>query len=80
VSIVDRGFQSDTVQTVPGPPQRRLTESEIRRLQRVEARIAENQREWAVLVRKLGMSAVARELGLTPGAVLHRVKKWEQGS
>jgi hypothetical protein len=67
-----------TVPGVPGPPQQRLTPREIRELRRAEEKIEEARRSWAHTVRRLGISAVARELGITVSSLSARVRRYEQ--
>lgn len=58
--------------------QKVLTESERIRLLQAQARIDRAEAEWAAVVRKLGVAAVAREIGLTPQGLLRRVQKIER--
>lgn len=71
--------------SVPGPPRRELTTAERQRLLRLTERIrsldrelTKAKREWAGLVRKLGLAAVGREIGLTRQAVAERLKVIER--
>ncbi len=62
---------------MPGPAQKRLSPAERRQLEAALAKIEKAEADWANLTRRLGISAVAREMGLTPGAILQRVRKFE---
>ena len=57
--------------------QKVLTDAERRRLTAAEAKVGKAEREWADVVRALGVSAVAREIGLTPQGLLRRIQKIE---
>lgn len=72
---------------VPGPERHTLTSSETQQLAHAEARIkaaedkvVQARLAWAKLVRRLGVSAVARALDVTPQAVSERVKAAERRS
>jgi hypothetical protein len=64
-----------TLPRMPGPPQRRLTPTERRRLQAALAGIDKAEERWARLAREYGYSVTAREMGLTTEAVRRRVLK-----
>jgi hypothetical protein len=64
---------------VPVDETARLAKAEDR-IHSVEADLAKAKLEWVKLVRGLGISAVARELGETPQAVSDRVKAAERTS
>jgi hypothetical protein len=75
-SVIALREGSDTVRDVPGPRMRSLTPAQARRLGAAEARIDKAEREWAELVRELGIAAVARHKGdITPQAMGLRVRK-----
>ena len=57
----------------------RLAKAEDR-FHSVEADLVKAKLDWAKLVRGLGVSAVARELGVTPQAVSDGVKAAERAS
>ncbi|GBC86710.1 hypothetical protein HRbin12_00708 [bacterium HR12] len=70
---------------MPGPRPDRLMPSERRRLhraaaarERARARLEEAQRAFAAEVRSLGISACARELGLSRQALRQRVERIER--
>lgn len=70
---------------MPGPPRRELTAAERQRLLRLTERmrsldreLTKAKREWAGLVRKLGLAAVGREMGLSRQAVAERLKAIER--
>jgi hypothetical protein len=72
---------------VPRMEKQHLTKTQAKRLavatasvERAEGNLEEARRAWAELVRKLGSSAVARELDLTPQAVSARLKVIESRS
>jgi hypothetical protein len=67
-----------TLQPVPGPTQRVLTPRNRRRLLAATERIERDRREWARLVRELGVAASARALNLTPQAVSQRLRTIER--
>jgi DNA-binding MarR family transcriptional regulator len=73
--MVDPSLNRGHAAPVPGPAQQRLTPAQAKKLRAVMRRIEDGQREWALLVKAYGVSAVARELGITPQAVSARVKK-----
>jgi hypothetical protein len=58
---------------MPGPPQRRLTPTERKRLQAALAGIEKAEVRWAKLAREFGYSVTAREMGLTTEAIRRRV-------
>jgi DNA-binding Lrp family transcriptional regulator len=62
---------------VPGMSKTKLDRDGIRRLRAAEKKIAEARLEWAATVRDLGISAVAREVDLTPQALQQRIKRIE---
>ncbi len=51
---------------------------EVRRLLAAERRIEESRQQFAALVRRLGISACARALGVTPGALAERIHRIER--
>lgn len=57
-----------------------LSEADRARLGRAQAKIEAAEGEWAAVVRKLGIAACARELGITPQGLLRRVQKIEARS
>ena len=84
---LEREAGGPTLAEVPGIPQSKLTASSRRRLAAASRKVgtaerglAAARRSWAVLVRELGISACARELGITPQALSERVKTIERGS
>jgi DNA-binding transcriptional LysR family regulator len=58
---------------------RKLADAEAR-VDRAERDLAEARRQWAKVVRSLGMSAVAREKDATVSAISERVRYWEDRS
>jgi hypothetical protein len=52
-----------------------LDDAEKERLQKVLEKIERAEQDFAVTVRRLGIAAYAREMGLTPEAVRKRVLK-----
>jgi hypothetical protein len=58
--------------------QRRALERATRDLDGLEARLLEAERRFAALVRELGISACARELGVTRQALRERVVRIER--
>jgi hypothetical protein len=67
-----------------GPPKGQIPERDVRRLEALEARIdraegqaAEARREWAALVRRVGIAAVARRLGVARQTLTERVQAIE---
>jgi hypothetical protein len=60
---------------MPGPAQRKLTAQERRELGAAADGITKARERWARLVRRLGYSAVPREMGLTTESVRKRVLK-----
>jgi hypothetical protein len=56
-----------------------LTDAERRRLAAAEAKVSKAEREWAAVVRALGIAACSREMGLTPQGLLRRIQKIEAG-
>ena len=85
MTLETRG-DTPTVPEVPGFPQQQLSDAERNRLERSLARIEgaetvldERRREFAALVRELGISACARALGITPQALSERIKTIERG-
>jgi hypothetical protein len=67
--------QPGTLRRMPGPPQRRLTPTERKRLQAALAGIDKAEERWARLAKEFGYSVTAREMGLTTEAVRRRVLK-----
>jgi DNA-binding phage protein len=72
---------------VPGPPPVALNARDLaalqsadRRLEDAEDDLIEARRAWAAVVRRLGISAVARELGVSRQAVRDRVLRIERGT
>jgi hypothetical protein len=71
----------------PGPAVKVLSERERALLDVIEDRIREKEHdlrelhlEWAAAARLIGISAIARELGITRQAVAERVMKYEQAA
>jgi hypothetical protein len=54
-----------------------LDDAERKRLEKALEKIDAADREFAALVRRLGIAAVSREMGLTPQGLLRRVQKIE---
>jgi hypothetical protein len=84
---VEPTFGRGDAADVPGPPpvalnardQARLRAAG-RRLEEAEADLIEARRAWAAVVRRIGISAVARELGVSRQAVRDRVLRIERGA
>jgi len=77
--VVDPEVRTVTLSAMPGPSQRRLTPAQARRLEAAAARIDRSRKEWAAVVRQLGVAPCARELGITPQALSERLKRIERG-
>jgi hypothetical protein len=75
--VVERDRSPHTLGDVPGPKPTKLSAAERRRLVAATERIERSSEEWAALVRKLGIAACARELGITPQALSARVTRIE---
>ncbi|MEX1262958.1 MAG: LysR family transcriptional regulator [Actinomycetota bacterium] len=58
---------------MPGPIPQTLTPAKRRRLAAAAGAIDRAERAWAEFVRELGISACARELGITPQALSSRL-------
>jgi hypothetical protein len=63
---------------MPGPKPKILSEEEIQELLEAEAAIPEARKRWAQLVRRLGISGVARFEGTTSSSVSGRVRAIEE--
>lgn len=70
---------------VPGLSQQKLSKAGERRLAAAERAITKAEGDlsaarqaWAETVRELGISAVARSLGVTPAAISERIKVIER--
>lgn len=71
----------------PGPDAKVLSDEERDRLEEAEDRVAEAEaalleahREWAGVVRELGLSAVARELDISRQSIAERVAGYEKAA
>jgi DNA-binding Lrp family transcriptional regulator len=62
---------------MPGPEQTTLSKREVRELLEAERAIAEARLNYAATVRRLGISACARALGITPSAMSERIRRIE---
>lgn len=87
VSWLNGRLRHGTLATVPGPEPVKLTASQRRALERatrdleaLERDLEERRRRWAALVRSLGISACARELGVSRQALRERVVRIERRS
>jgi DNA-binding Lrp family transcriptional regulator len=58
--------------------QRRALERATRDMEALEAKLEDARRRWAALVRELGISACARELGTSRQALRDRVLRIER--
>lgn len=84
---VERASERGDAPDVAGPPRVALSardrarlRSAGRHLEEAEADLTEARRAWASVVRRIGISAVARELGVSRQAVRDRVLRIERGS
>lgn len=72
---------------MPGMPKTELTNAGRKQLAAAEARMSKAEGDldaaraaWAELTRRLGISAVAREMDLTPQSLSERVKTIERNA
>jgi hypothetical protein len=76
--MVEREGLVATVASVPGPPPQLLTSAQERELDRAAKGIDAAEQRWAATVRRLGVSACARYLGVTPQALQSRLRRIER--
>ncbi len=63
---------------VPGRAQTHLNQKEIAELRAATRQVTEAERAWAATVRRLGIAAVARKVGLTSEGLRQQVVRAER--